>query len=335
MKKKELIDKFYHKQKLIKKEAELLMLYITEGQFTGMEMAIILMYYKMNTISIDELMGFRNVLLSKSIQFNTPYETIDVCGTGGDGKNTINISTLSAIVIAACGYKVVKHGNYGVSSKSGSSNVLEYLGYQFTNDTHILNSQLDETNMCFLHAPLFHPALKNVAPVRQAFASHTFFNLLGPLVNPCNITHQYIGVNSLETMRTYEYLLQKTNINFCLVHSLDGYDEISLTNTFKVIKRNHTQITHPLEINLPLNTSSSLFSGESVKQAAIQFVNVLENKSSSEQKNSVVINAAYAIQLISNKPLLDCILEAKEAIESKKAFNLFKKLITNKHEYIN
>lgn len=335
MQKKELIDKFYHKQKLTLNEAEQLMLYLTEGQFTEIEMTIILMYYKMNAISIDELSGFRNVLLNKSSRFTTPYETIDVCGTGGDGKNTINISTLSAIVIAACGYKVVKHGNYGVSSLSGSSNVLEYLGYQFTNDPNLLNAQLEETNICFLHAPLFHPALKNVAPVRKTFATHTVFNLLGPLVNPCNITHQYIGVNSLETMRTYEYLLQKTNINFCLVHSLDGYDEISLTNTYKLVKRNKIEVKHPLELNMPVNNVDSLFSGESIKEAASHFLNVLNDKACIEQKNAVVINTAYAIQLITNKPIEDCILEATESIESKKAFDLFKNIITKKHEYIN
>lgn len=335
MQKKELIDKLYHKQKLTLNEAEQLMLYVTEGQFTEIELAIMLMYYKMNAISIDELSGFRNVLLNKSLRFSTPFETIDVCGTGGDGKNTINISTLSAIVIAACGYKVVKHGNYGVSSLSGSSNVLEYLGYQFSNDPNLLNEQLEQSNICFLHAPLFHPALKNVAPVRKTFASHTVFNLLGPLVNPCNIAHQYIGVNSLETMRTYEYLLQKTNVNFCLVHSLDGYDEISLTNTFKVVIRHKIEITHPLEINFPLNSANSLLCGESIKEAAEQFIKLLNDEATIEQKNAVIINSAYAIQLINQKPIEDCILEAKESIESKKALRLFKQLINKTYEYIN
>lgn len=335
MQKKELIDKFYRKQKLDQKEAEHLMLCLTEGQLTETEMAIMLMYYKMNSVSSDELTGFRNVLLSKSLRFTTPFETIDVCGTGGDGKNTINISTLSAIVIAACGYKVVKHGNYGVSSLSGSSNVLEYLGYQFTNDQDRLNKELEQTNICFLHAPLFHPALKNIAPVRKAFATHTVFNLLGPLVNPCHITHQYIGVNSLDTMRTYEYLLQRTNINYCLVHSLDGYDEISLTNTFKVVKRTKTEVKHPHELNLPINSPPSLLSGDSIKSAAKHFTNVLNDTACIEQKNAVILNSAYAIQLITNKSIEDCILEATEAIESKKALILFKKLTQTKHEYIN
>jgi anthranilate phosphoribosyltransferase len=333
MLKKDLLHKLYTRQHLNSQEAEDLMLLITEGKLSEIEISAIIVFYKLHSVTIEELRSFRKVLLAKCQSFKIPYNAIDVCGTGGDEKDTFNISTLSALVIAACGYKVVKHGNYGVSSVSGSSNVLEYFGYKFTNDQTVLLKQLEQYYICFLHAPFFHPALKYVAPVRKALGTKTVFNLLGPLVNPCNVSHQFIGVNSLDTMRHYHYLLQNSGTNYSLVHSLDGYDEISLTGSFKIQSKYVEHLIHPGEINMPVLNANELGSGNSLENAAGIFVDVLRNTSSAAQKQAVIINSAFAIQLITKKTLEECVAEAKEAIESQKAFNLFKNLTQPKHEY--
>jgi len=333
MSKKYLLDKLYANLHLNSEESEQLMLLITEGSFSEMEIAIILMFYKTHPVTVNELNNFRKVLLQRSLQFTIPFDAIDVCGTGGDEKDTFNISTLSALVIAASGYKVVKHGNYGVSSTSGSSNILEYFGYNFTNKIKPLLNQLEENNICFLHAPLFHPALKQVSSVRKAMGTKTLFNLLGPLVNPCNITHQFIGINSLEVMRSYNYLLQKGNTKYALVHSTDGYDEISLTAPFKISGTLGEQLIHPSEIGFSLAKPNEIHSGSTIESASQIFMNVLNDTANLAQKNAVIINSAYAIQLITNKNIMDCVQEAKESIESEKALNIFKKLIHKKHEY--
>jgi anthranilate phosphoribosyltransferase len=333
MSKKDLLHKLYALQHLSSQEAEDLMELITEGKFSITELTAIIMFYKYKPITIDELRAFRAVLLNKCIRFTIPFNAIDVCGTGGDEKDTFNISTLSALVISACGYKVVKHGNYGASSISGSSNILEYLGYTFTNKEEALRQQLEQTNICFLHAPLFHPALKHVAPVRKELGTRTFFNLLGPLVNPCNISHQFIGVNSLETMRSYHYLLQKGSSSYSIVHSLDGYDEISLTGSFKLMQNDSEKIIHPAELNTTVIKPKELLSGKTIKESAGIFMNVLNNSATEAQKNAVIINSAFAIQLIDQKNIEDCMCEAKEAIESKKALHLFKNLIQPTYDY--
>ena len=333
MQKKELLHKLYSNQHLTGEEAETLMLLLTDGKLSDTEITAVLMFYKFNPISNEELGSFRDVLLGKCIKFHTTFETIDVCGTGGDEKDTFNISTLSAILIAACGYKVVKHGNNGVSSVSGSSNILEHFGYKFSNHQNILNEQLEKYNICFLHAPLFHPALKQAASVRKQLGTKTIFNLLGPLVNPSNISHQFIGVNSLETMRQYHYLLQKSNTNYMLAHSLDGYDEISLTGQFKLLGKYSEKIIHPEEINLPVATAMELNSGNSLSSAAAIFKNVLENTATAIQKTVVITNAALAIQLITKKYIEDCLEEARVALEEGKALDLFTNLIKNQYEY--
>ncbi len=333
MSKKYLLHKFYANQHLNSEEAEELMLLITQGSFSEMEIAIILMFYKTNSVTLNELSSFRKVLLERSLKFSIPFKAIDVCGTGGDEKDTFNISTLSALIIAACGYKVVKHGNYGVSCTSGSSNILEYFGYKFTNKTEILLDQLQETNICFLHAPLFHPALKHVAQVRRSMATKTIFNLLGPLVNPCTISHQFIGINSLEVMRSYDYLLEKTKLKYSLVHSIDGYDEISLTSPFKITGSLGEQLIHPSELRIPMVKPNEIRSSGSIESASKIFMDVLKDKATTSQKNAVLINSAFAIQLITHKCIEDCIQESKEAIESLKALNTFKQLTNKKHEY--
>ncbi|HVA98819.1 MAG TPA: anthranilate phosphoribosyltransferase [Bacteroidia bacterium] len=326
---KKQLKKLYESQLLSKQEAREILLLISEGKANSSEIASLLTVYLMRPISVDELCGYRDVLLELCLPVNIDTPSIDVCGTGGDSKNTFNISTLSAFVVAACGVPVAKHGNYGVSSVSGSSNVLEHFGYTFTNNVDVLKKQLDAHNICFMHAPLFHPALKTVAPIRKEMGVKTFFNMLGPLVNPAKTSHKMAGVYNLELARTYHYLLQQENQKYCIVHSLDGYDEISGTCDFKVYTDKGEQLINPNKFNLPMITEESLFGGNTVKEAAEIFSNVLQNKGTKEQSEVVAINSAYAINCFTNKSVEDCLREAREIIESKKAFTLFTNLINN------
>jgi anthranilate phosphoribosyltransferase len=326
---KHYLKKLYESQTLTKQEAREVLLHISEGKANPSEMASLLTVYLMRPISVEELGGYRDVLLELCVPVNIDVPSIDVCGTGGDSKNTFNISTLSAFVAAACGVNVAKHGNYGVSSVSGSSNVLEHLGYKFTNNVDALKKQLDKYNICFMHAPLFHPALKNVGPVRKEMGVKTFFNMLGPLVNPAKTSHKMVGVYNLELARVYHYLLQSENQNYCIVHSLDGYDEISGTSDFKVYTQKGEQVVSPNEFNLPAISEKSLFGGDTVAEAAKIFTDILQNEGTKEQTEVLAINAAYAIHCFTNKPVIECLGEAREAIQSKKVFNLFTNLINN------
>jgi anthranilate phosphoribosyltransferase len=326
---KKYLKKLYDSQTLTKQEAREVLLLISEGKTNPAEVASLLTVYLMRPINVDELSGYRDVLLELCIPVSIEKETIDVCGTGGDGKNTFNISTLSAFVAAACGVPVAKHGNYGVSSVSGSSNVLEYLGYKFTDNVDVLNNQLDKNNICFMHAPLFHPALKAVGSIRKEMGVKTFFNMLGPLVNPAKTTHKMVGVYSLELARVYHYLLQKENQKYCIVHSMDGYDEISCTDNFKIYSPNGEQVVSPQQFNLPIIKEKDLFGGNTVEEAATIFTNVLQNKGTKQQTDVLAINSAYAVHCYTNKPVADCLLQTREIIESKKAYNLFTNLINN------
>ncbi|HWY37638.1 MAG TPA: anthranilate phosphoribosyltransferase [Bacteroidia bacterium] len=326
---KKYLKKLYENQALTRQEAREVLLLISEGKANPSQMASLLTVYLMRPISVEELGGYRDVLLELCLPVTIDVPSIDVCGTGGDSKNTFNISTLSAFVAAACGVPVAKHGNYGVSSVSGSSNVLEYLGYTFTNDTNALKKQLDKHNMCFMHAPLFHPALKQVGPVRKEMGVKTFFNMLGPLVNPARTTHKMVGVYNLELARVYHYLLQSEDRSYCIVHSLDGYDEISGTSDFKCYTQAGEHVVSPQEFNLPVVSEESLFGGDTVEQAAKIFTAVLENKGTVQQAEIVAINSAYAIHCYTNKPVTDCLLQAREAIRSKKALTVFTNLINN------
>jgi anthranilate phosphoribosyltransferase len=283
----------------------------------------------MRSITVEELSGFRDALLDLCVPFDTEgMSTIDVCGTGGDGKNTFNISTLSAFVLAGAGYKVTKHGNYGVSSISGSSNVLEHFGYQFTNDKSLLIKQLDTNNICFLHAPLFHPALKTVGPIRKQLGIKTFFNMLGPLVNPARPEQQMVGVFSLELARLYQYIFQKTDTKYSIVYGLDGYDEVSLTDDVKVKTAFSETILSPQSFGKQPLTQNQIFGGDTVQEAAHIFLTVLENKGTAAQRDVVVANTALAIQCF--KPttsLLDCVTEAEESLISGQALKKFKATI--------
>ena len=258
------------------------------------------------------------------------FNTIDLCGTGGDGKNTFNISTLTSFIVAGTGNKVAKHGNYGVSSVSGSSNMLEYLGYNFTNDGDTLKRQISEANICFLHAPLFHPAMKAVGPVRKELGLKTFFNMLGPLVNPSNPQNQMVGVFNLEVARIYNYLLQENSKNYGIVYSLDGYDEISLTSSFKLFTKDNEQIISPEELGLKRLNQSEIFGGDSVGEAAKIFVSILDGEGTKAQNNVVLTNAAFALKILDNNKSFEIAFEeSKESLLGLKAKRSLNKLIKN------
>ena len=326
---KQTLNKLFEHQTLSENEAHSILTRIGKGDFNHSQIAAFLTVYLMRNVSVEELTGFRNALLDLCFKVDlSDFNTIDVCGTGGDGKDTFNISTLSAFVVAGAGYKVAKHGNYGVSSSCGSSNVLEYLGYKFTNKESILKSQLDETNFCMMHAPLFHPAMANVGPIRKELGIKTFFNMLGPLVNPSNPQNQLVGVFNLEIARIYNYMLQQSDRNYTILHSLDGYDEISLTGKFKAISNNKETLLSPEDAGFKTQEQKDLFGGESVKDAAKIFLNVLNNEGTKEQKNAVLANSSFAIQCFEpNKTLADCTSIALEAIDSGSAYQSLNKLI--------
>jgi anthranilate phosphoribosyltransferase len=255
---------------------------------------------------------------------------MDLCGTGGDEKNTFNISTLASFVAAGAGAKVAKHGNYSVSSSCGSSNVLEHFGYQFTSDEDALKKQLDKTGICFLHAPLFNPAMKNVAPVRRALRLKTFFNMLGPMVNPAFVKKQMVGVFSLELARLYAYIYQQTDKQFVILHSLDGYDEISLTGGFKFISNDSEKVIEPEDLGLKTHGPEELYGGETVEEAAGIFLKILEGNGTNAQNDTVVANAAVALKCYyPEKSFHECVAMARYSLESKGALKTFKTLVQN------
>ncbi len=326
---KQILNQLFEQKHLSEQDAYNVLLRIGKGDFNQSQIAAFLTVFLMRNITVLELKGFQNALLAlcKPVDLSD-FNTIDVCGTGGDGKDTFNISTLSAFVIAGAGYKVAKHGNYGVSSSCGSSNVLEHLGYTFTNDENVLKKQLDKANFCMMHAPLFHPAMKHVGPIRRELGVKTFFNMLGPIVNPSFPKNQLAGVYSLETARLYNYLLQNSTKNYTILHSLDGYDEISLTGNFKAISNTGEHLYSPESIGFNTIAPSAIFGGNSVASSAKIFLAILENKGTTAQNNVIVANAAFAIQTLdSTKDFESCKALAKEALTSGKALKVLQKVI--------
>jgi anthranilate phosphoribosyltransferase len=325
---KSILNRLIEYQSLSKAEAKDILIRIGKGEFNEAQIASFISIYMMRSITVDELDGFRLALLElcKPIDFDG-IPTTDMCGTGGDGKNTFNISTISSFVVAGAGVKVTKHGNYGVSSHCGSSNVMEYLGYEFTNDQDTLAKQLDESNICILHAPLFHPAMAEVGPIRRMLGMKTFFNMLGPLVNPCLPTHQSVGVFNLELARLYNYLLQGIDKKFSIVHALDGYDEVSLTGDTKVITNEKNTVLSPADFKTSVLKPEDLYGGESVKEAADIFVKILSGEASKEQRSVVLANAGLAISNYKNIPLSQAIDEAGESLDSGTAYQKLKTLI--------
>lgn len=306
---------------LSQSEAKEILLEITSGNISNKEIAAFLLALNKRPIEVDELLGFREAMIEQALTIDlSEWETIDIVGTGGDGKNSFNISTCTAIVVAGAGYKVAKHGSYGVSSISGSANVLQELGLVFNNDEDILKRALDRANICFIHAPLFHPAMKHVVPIRKALKVKTVFNILGPLINPTKSKYGLYGVASPELADIYAEVFTNTNIDFHIVHNMDGYDEISLTDKALAINRKEKKYIKPLDFNMKTIKPASIFGGSSVAEAAKIFLSVLENQSSEEQKSVVLANAALAIQTIDHSiSLVDAKNIASQSIESGKA----------------
>jgi anthranilate phosphoribosyltransferase len=326
---KNILEKLTDYQTLGKEEAKIVLTRMARGECNQSQMAAFITSFMMRSITVEELAGFREAMLELCISVNlSDYGAMDLCGTGGDGKNTFNISTLASFVVAGAGYNVAKHGNNGVSSVCGSSNVLDHFGYQFSNDEEQLKRQLDHCGICFLHAPLFHPAMKNVAPVRMELGTKTFFNMLGPLVNPSNPDRQIIGVYDLSIARAYGYLHQQLSKRYTIVHSLDGYDEISLTGDFKIISNEGEDVLSPGDLGLSSLDQTAIHGGDTIDEAAKIFQSVLQGNATKEQEDVVVANAGLAIMTSDPTVDLDKAMEkARESLKSGKAGETFKKLI--------
>ncbi len=326
---KELLTRLFRHEELDYTEARELMLRITQGLYNDAQLAALFAVFRMRGVTVEELTGFREALLSTRVPVDfSAYHPIDIVGTGGDGKNTFNISTCACFVVAGAGYPVAKHGNYAASSVSGASNVMELHGVKFTHDGDTLARSMEGCGMVYLHAPLFNPAMKWVAPVRKALQVRTVFNLLGPLVNPCLPEFQLLGVADLSQMRLYTHVFQKLGIGFAVVNSLDGYDEISLTDQFKVMTNCYETIYTPAELDFSLVCQEELYGGSTPEEAMKIFDNVLENKATRAQKDCVLANAAFAIQVMEPaKPIGECVAVARESLESGKAWATLKKFV--------
>lgn len=326
---KEILSTLLESQQLSRYQAHRLMHGIAGGEVNEAQIAAVLSAFIMRSIGLEELLGFREAILELAHTVTIrDGQTIDVCGTGGDGKNTFNISTLSAFVIAGAGIPVVKHGNYGVSSASGSSNVMEHLGYRFGNDQGKLSREVDHANICFMHAPLFHPALKAVGGVRKQLGVKTIFNILGPLVNPANPRFQVSGVFNIEAGRIFSYLLQRESKQYMVLFSLDGYDEVTLTSPVKLFTPLGEDLLEPKDFVLPRVSPSELYGGKGVDEAAKIFLDVIQNKATEAQKNVVIANSALAIYCYGgSNTLSDAVAVARESLESGSAMKSFKRLI--------
>lgn len=324
---KETLNKLINHEILSKEDAKRILVNIAKGDYNTSQIAAFLTVYMMRSITIEELEGFRDALLDLCLAVDlSAYNPIDLCGTGGDGKDTFNISTLGSFVTAGAGVKVTKHGNYGVSSKCGSSNVMEFLGIKFSNDAGFLEKCIDEAGICVLHAPLFHPAMKNVAPIRKDLAVKTFFNMLGPMVNPAFPKNQMVGVFNLELARMYGYLYQKTDKNFTVLHALDGYDEISLTGSTKTISNTTEAMLKPSDFGVAKIKQSDIVGGDGIASSAQIFMNVLQGKGTEAQNNVVCANAGIAIATVENLTPIEGFEKAKESLLSGNGLAALKKI---------
>lgn len=325
----QILSNLFEHKSLSREEARDIMLNIADGKYNDNQLSAFMTVFLMRSITPDELTGFRDAILQRRVPVDFgDVKAIDIVGTGGDGKNTFNISTASCFVVAGSGRKVVKHGNYGASSISGSSNVLEQHGVKFTADPERLNRSLEESGVSFLHAPFFSPAMKSVGPVRRSLKMRTFFNMLGPLVNPTLPKNQLLGVYNLKLMRLYRYIAQNEGINCTIVHSLDGYDEISLTSPFKVVNPVSEKVMNASDLGLKGGTQEDLYGGDTVEEAAAIFDDVLANKASEAKKNCVIANAAFAIKTLEpDLSLEDAVKEARISLESGEALDRFRKFV--------
>ncbi|MDC0635141.1 anthranilate phosphoribosyltransferase [Flavobacteriaceae bacterium] len=324
---KALLSRLINHESISAEESKQILISISKGDYNQAQIASFLTVYMMRSITVNELQGFRDALLELclAVDFQT-YDPIDLCGTGGDGKDTFNISTLSSFITAGAGVAVAKHGNYGVSSACGSSNVLEALGVKFSNDKDHLKRAMETANICVLHAPLFHPAMKNVAPIRKALGIKTFFNMLGPMVNPSFPKHQMVGVFNLELLRLYNYLYQKTDKNYSIVHDLGGYDELSLTNNAKIATNHSELLFSPDDLDLKSITAESIFGGNTVKEATEIFESIISGRGSKAQNAVVCANAGLAIATAKQITHKEGFEYAKESLLSGKAKTCLTKL---------
>lgn len=326
---KKILQFLFEHKTLSREQAKDALLNIGKGVYNEHEVTAFMTVYLMRSVTIDELQGFQDALLELCVKVDlNGFPVIDIVGTGGDGKNTFNISTLSCFIVAGTGQKVAKHGNYGASSISGASNVMEQLGYKMKNDNDRLKKEVDQANICFLHAPLFHPALKTVGPIRKNLGMRTFFNMLGPMVNPAFPPFQLVGVYNLEMARIYNYLLQLTDRAFTIIHGLDGYDEISLTNDTKVITNNGEKIMTPEQLGKRMVNPTDIYGGNTVEEAAKLFTKILKGEGSWAQNAVVLANAAMALHCTGNyKSYEDAYGAAVDSLESGKANEALQKLI--------
>ncbi|HTG65426.1 MAG TPA: anthranilate phosphoribosyltransferase [Flavobacterium sp.] len=324
---KNILNRLINNELLSKEEAKNVLVNISNGSYNPSQIAAFLTVYMMRSISINELAGFREALQELCVRIDlSDYNTIDLVGTGGDGKDTFNISTLASFITAGAGIKVTKHGNYGVSSITGSSNVMESLGIKFSNDSDFLKKCVDQAGICILHAPLFHPAMKNVGPIRKELGVRTIFNILGPMINPSFPKNQLLGVFNLEFARMYAYLYQNTDSNFTIVHALDGYDEVSLTGATKVITHSTEGMINPEDFGVRLIQQSEIEGGKTVEESAQMFLNIISGKGTEAQNNVVCANAAMAIATVTGCTALEGFEQAKESLFSGKGLTALKKL---------
>lgn len=329
---KEILNHLIEHRTLSKDQAREVLKKITTGEFNTSQIAAFMTVYLMRSITVEELSGFREAMLEQCVPVEIDeYDPIDLCGTGGDGKDTFNISTMASFIVAGAGQHVAKHGNTGVSSICGSSNLLASFGYEFTNDIDKIRKNLDEAGICFLHAPLFHPAMKNVAPIRKDLGVKTFFNMLGPMVNPSFPKKQMVGVFSLELARLYAYLYQEHEGNFSIIHALDGYDEISLTGDFKMISNLGEKLISPESIGMPKVSAASIAGGDSIGESAKIFDDILKGKGTAPQNAVVIANAGAALKTANPKiEFEEALAKAEESLMSGKAHEVFQKLVNPK-----
>ncbi len=324
---KQLLNRLINHETISKAEAREALVNISNGEYNESQIAAFLTVYMMRSITIEELEGFRDALLELCLAVDLKdYAPVDLCGTGGDGKDTFNISTVSSFITAGAGVPVAKHGNYGVSSVSGSSNVMEYLGIKFSDDVAFLEKCIDKAGICILHAPLFHPAMKNVAPIRKSLAVKTFFNMLGPMVNPAFPKNQLVGVFSLELARMYGYLYQNTDKNFTILHALDGYDEISLTCPAKTISNKTEGMLEASDFGVEPLKESEIEGGGSIESSARIFLNILKGKGTQPQQDVVCANAGMAIATAQDLSPKEGFEKARESLKSGKALRSLEKL---------
>lgn len=325
---KELLKRIIAGETPSRNEVKEVMLGITGQKYPNEQIAALLMALQVKGVTPDILLGFRDGLLQTGTSVDlSPHKVLDIVGTGGDGKNTFNISTCACFVVAGAGYKVAKHGNYAATSVSGASSVLENHGVKFRRDPSELKRSLEECNFTYLHAPFFAYGMKFVAPIRKALGIPTCFNLLGPLVNPCRPAYQLLGVATIGQVRLYHNTLSQIDVKYGIVNSIDGYDEISGTSDFKVQTCDSEIITSPEDLGFELIKPEEIYGGNTPQEAMKIFDDVLLNRATQSQTNVVVINAAYGIRLVTDKPIADCIAEARESLQSGKALECFRKFV--------